>query len=150
MGRFKALRSHLPHLSFFPPFSPGSDLVWENRGDRQHAKPRLCQEVHPGLLLWGEAEPALWRVSYSVWSGPLRTHTEVCAFQICRPLHARSSNSPILPFVSTTGLTSSPSFTLLRPPSISSSPLPFSVSHFLAPSSSLFPPLPPARLPPEE
>lgn len=62
---------------FSPPLSSGSGLVWENRGDRQHAKPRLCQKVHPGLLLRGEAEPALWRVSYSFWSGPLRTHAKV-------------------------------------------------------------------------
>ncbi len=45
---FKTLCSHVPPLVFL---SPGFDLVWENRGDRQHAKPRLCQEVHPGLLL---------------------------------------------------------------------------------------------------
>lgn len=55
-------------------FAPaGSDIVWEDRGDRQHAEPGFRQEVHPGLLLWGEAEPALWRVSYSLWSDPLGT-----------------------------------------------------------------------------
>lgn len=37
------------HLSVFAP--AGSDLVWEDRGDRQHAEPRFRQEVHPGLLL---------------------------------------------------------------------------------------------------
>lgn len=76
------------------PFSPGSDLVWQNRGDRQHTKSRLCQEVHPGLLLWGEAEPALWRVSYFVWSGPLRTHTPRCAcFRCAAPFLTQSPSS---------------------------------------------------------
>lgn len=95
----------------FPPFSPCSDVVWENRGDRQHAKPRLCQEVHPGLLLWGEAEPALWRVSYSIWSGPPRTHTE-----------APPSSNPVLQFffLFPPQATASPSFTspiyLFNPP----------------------------------
>lgn len=65
-----------PSSVFFSFSLSASGLVWENRGDRQHAKPRLCQEVHPRLLLWGEAEPSLWRVSYSVWSGLLRTHTK--------------------------------------------------------------------------
>lgn len=42
-------RFHSTHLSAFAP--AGSALVWEDRGDRQHAEPGFRQEVHPGLLL---------------------------------------------------------------------------------------------------
>lgn len=37
--------------------------VWQNGGDRQHAEPRLCSQVHLGLLFRGETEPSLWLVS---------------------------------------------------------------------------------------
>lgn len=42
-------------------FSPST--VRQNRGDRQHPKPWLCQKVHLGLLFWREAEPPLRLVS---------------------------------------------------------------------------------------
>lgn len=37
--------------------------VWENGGDWQHAKSRLCAEIHFGLLLWRATEPPIWLVS---------------------------------------------------------------------------------------
>lgn len=42
---------------------PSLCIVWENGGDWQHVKPRLCSEIHFGLLLRGATEPAIWLVS---------------------------------------------------------------------------------------
>ena len=97
-----------------------SDLVWENRGDWQHTKPRLCQEVHSGLLFRGEAEPAHWRVSYSVWSSPPRTRLCVCMC-VCVCTCERCTDMPIQTFLPSHSRFSSyhsfPSFQL-PPPSV--------------------------------
>lgn len=45
------------------PMFPFFCVVWENWGNWQHAKPRLCEEIHFGLLLWRATEPPVWLVS---------------------------------------------------------------------------------------
>lgn len=52
--------------SVFPP-------VWSDRSHRQHAEPRLCEEVCPRFLLWREAEPSFWCVSGNISAFPLHS-----------------------------------------------------------------------------
>lgn len=61
--KWQKMRSVLPRLQRVMQLFPSVCVVWQNWGDWQHAKPRLCEEIHVGLLLWRATEPPVWLVS---------------------------------------------------------------------------------------